>query len=104
MAWRGRAHRHEPYRRQPASCRQQTHLAGARATAERRRARYGKTPLTVSTIAALGKADAQLRSHLGITQRLGVNNQQLQRVFDVLEKEVSPAVAAYAHDVFHTNR
>ena len=60
--------------------------------------------VTVSTIAALGKADAQLRSHLGITQRLGVNNQQLQRVFDVLEKEVSPAVAAYAHDVFHTNR
>ena len=60
--------------------------------------------VTVSTIAALGKADAQLRSHLGITQRLGVNNQQLQRVFDVLEKEVSPVVAAYAHDVFHTNR
>ena len=58
--------------------------------------------VTVSTIAALGKADAQLRSHLGITQRLGVNNQQLQRVFDVLEKEVSPAVAAYTHDVFNT--
>ena len=60
--------------------------------------------VTVSTIAALGKADAQLRSHLGITQKLCIDAKQLQRVFDVLEKEVSPAVAAYAHDVFHTNR
>ena len=104
MARSGRTHRHESYRHQPASCQQQTRLAGARATAECRRARYGKTPLTVSTIAALGKADAQLRSHLGITQKLGIDAKQLQRVFDVLEKEVSPAVAAYAHDVFHTNR
>lgn len=58
--------------------------------------------VTVSTIAALGKADAQLRSHLGITQKLGIDAKQLRRVFDVLEKEVSPAVAAYAHDVFNT--
>ena len=58
--------------------------------------------VTVSTIAALGKADAQLHSHLGITQKLGIDAKQLQRVFDVLEKEVSPAVAAYAHDVFNT--
>ncbi len=56
--------------------------------------------VTVSTIAALGKADAQLRSHLGITQRLGVNNQQLQRVFDVLAKEYDPQAAEQARRVW----
>ncbi len=56
--------------------------------------------VTVSTIAALGKADAQLRSHLGITQRLGVNNQQLQRVFDVLAKEYDPQADEQARRVW----
>ena len=56
--------------------------------------------VTVSTIAALGKADAQLHSHLGITQRLGVNNQQLQRVFDVLAKEYDPQAAEQARRVW----
>ena len=56
--------------------------------------------VTVSTIAALGKADAQLRSHLGITQRLGVNDQQLQRVFDVLAKEYDPQAAEQARRVW----
>ena len=60
--------------------------------------------VTVSTIAALGKADAQLRSHLGITQRLGVNNQQLQRVFDVLAKEYDPQAAEQARRVWAQNQ
>lgn len=56
--------------------------------------------VTVSTLAALGKADAQLRSHLGITQRLGVNDKQLQRVFDVLAKEYDPQAAEQARRVW----
>ena len=60
--------------------------------------------VTVSTLSALGNVNAQLASHLKNTQNLGISPDDLRRVFDVLEKEVSPAVAANALTVLNANR
>ncbi|WHP06135.1 MULTISPECIES: cupin domain-containing carboxymuconolactone decarboxylase family protein [Acinetobacter] len=55
--------------------------------------------IVVSTLSALGDVNAQLRSHLRITQNLGVDAAQMQKIMTVLQQAVGHDLADNAQSV-----
>ncbi|MOA67925.1 hypothetical protein D3C78_1953040 [compost metagenome] len=53
----------------------------------------------VSTLSALGDVNAQLRSHLRITQNLGVNSAQIQKIMIALQHAIGSELADNAQSV-----
>ncbi|MGE8561432.1 MAG: cupin domain-containing carboxymuconolactone decarboxylase family protein [Acinetobacter sp.] len=55
--------------------------------------------IVVSTLSALGDVNAQLRSHLRITQNLGVNSAQIQKIMIALQHAIGSELADNAQSV-----
>lgn len=55
--------------------------------------------IVVSTLSALGDVNAQLRSHLRITQNLGVDSVQMQKIINTLQQTVGRDLANNAQSV-----
>lgn len=55
--------------------------------------------IVVSTLSALGGVNAQLRSHLRITQNLGVDSVQMQKIMTTLQQAVGNDLANNAQNV-----
>lgn len=55
--------------------------------------------IVVSTLSALGDVNAQLRSHLRITQNLGVDSVQMQKIINTLQQAVGRDLANNAQSV-----
>ncbi len=52
--------------------------------------------VTIATLAAVGNVNSQLQSHYKVAMNIGLNQQQLQRVIEVLKQQVSAEMAANA--------
>lgn len=55
--------------------------------------------VVVSTLSAMGDVNAQLRSHLRITQNLGVDSVQMQKIISTLQQAVGRDLANNTQDV-----
>lgn len=55
--------------------------------------------VVVSTLSALGNVNSQLRSHLQITRNLGVDNAQMEKIFQELEKALGSNAARNTKNV-----
>ncbi|MFU8927977.1 cupin domain-containing carboxymuconolactone decarboxylase family protein [Acinetobacter puyangensis] len=55
--------------------------------------------IVVSTLSALGDVNAQLRSHLRITQNLGLNSVQMQKIISTLQQSIGIDLAKNAQSV-----
>lgn len=56
--------------------------------------------MVVSTLSALGNVNAQLRSHLNIANNLGVNKNEMEKIFKTLEQDLGTDIADNARDVW----
>lgn len=56
--------------------------------------------VVLGTLSALEGTNSQLTSHLRITQNLGVNDAQMQRIIQTLADQVDPALAENAETVY----
>lgn len=56
--------------------------------------------VVVSTLSALGNVNAQLRSHLNIANNLGVNKNEMEKIFKTLEQDLGTDIADNARDVW----